>query len=60
MATKFKVGDRVKVKPGKNHDSMTKDKAGTVQQISTEALGIKFDGMTEMHKWYVDDEVEKA
>lgn len=60
MATKYKVGDRVKVKPGKNHDAMTKDKVGTVKEISTEALGIKFDGMTEMHKWYVDDEIQSA
>ena len=29
-------------------------------EISTEALGIKFDGMTETHKWYVDEEVDKA
>jgi len=55
----LKVGDRVKVKPGKNHDEMTKNKVGTVQQVSTPALGIKFDGMSEMHKWYVEDEVEK-
>ncbi len=58
MATQYKVGDRVKVKPGKNHDEMTKDKVGTVKEISTEALGIKFDGMSGIHKWYVDDEVE--
>ena len=60
MATKYKVGDRVKIKSGKNHDSMSKDKTGTIKEISTEALGIKFDGMTETHKWYVDEEVDKA
>lgn len=60
MATKYKVGDRVKVKPGKNHDGMTKDKTGVIKEISTPALGIKFDGMTETHKWYVDDEVQPA
>lgn len=53
------VGDKVKVKPGKEHDSMTKGKTGTVQEISTPALGIKFEGMP-MHKWYTDDEVESA
>ena len=58
--TKYKVGDRVTVKPGKNHNEMTKDKVGTVKEISTEALGVKFDGMDEMHKWYVDDEVQSA
>ena len=55
----MKVGDRVKVKAGKEHDSMTKGKTGTVQEVSTPALGIKFDGMQEMHKWYVEDELEK-
>lgn len=54
------VGDRVKVKPEKAHDSMTKGKVGTVKEIKTPALGIKFDGMAEMHKWYIEDEVEKA
>lgn len=58
--TKYQVGDRVKVKPGNNHEEMTKDKVGTVKEISTEALGIVFDGMSGMHKWYVDDEVKRA
>lgn len=60
MATRYKVGDRVKVKDGKEHDSMIKGKTGTVKEISTEALGVKFDGMAELHKWYVDDEVKPA
>lgn len=60
MATRYKVGDRVKVKPGKGHDAMTKDKVGVIKEISTPALGIKFDGMAETHKWYVDDEVQPA
>ena len=55
----LKVGDRVKVKPGKEHDTMTKGKTGTVQEVQTPALGIKFDGMAEMHKWYIEEEVEK-
>jgi hypothetical protein len=58
--TKYSVGDRVKVKAGKEHDSMTKGKTGTIKEISTPALGVKFDGMTEVHHWYVDDEVESA
>lgn len=37
---------------------MTKGKTGTVQEISTPALGIKFDGMALTHKWYTADEVE--
>lgn len=56
----LKVGDRVKVKPGKNHDDMTKDATGTVKEVSTPALGIEFDHMKgKMHKWYVEDELEK-
>lgn len=58
--TKFNVGERVKVKPGKEHDSMIKGKTGTIVEITTPALGIRFDGMTTVHKWYADDEVEKA
>lgn len=54
----FKVGDRVKVKPGSAHDAMTKDKVGTIQEISTDALGVKFDGMDMVHKWYVAAEIE--
>jgi hypothetical protein len=58
MRTKYKIGDRVKVKAGEEHDGKIKDKIGTVAEIGTEALSIKFDGMSELHKWYVDDEVE--
>ena len=39
--TSYSVGDRVQVKPGKEHDSMTKDKKGTIVEITTPALGIK-------------------
>lgn len=56
----YNVNDRVKVKPGKEHDGMTKGKTGTIVEISTPALGVKFDGMSMVHKWYADDEVEKA
>lgn len=59
--TDFKEGDRVKVKPGKNHDEMTKNKVGTVREISTPALGIEFDDMPgEIHKWYVDEELNRV
>lgn len=60
MATRFKVGDRVIVKDGKAHDSMTNGKTGTIKEISTEALGVKFDGMEKIHKWYVDDELNRS
>lgn len=56
----IKVGDRVKVKPGKNHDDMTKGASGTVKEVSTPALGVEFDNMKgKVHKWYVEDEVDK-
>lgn len=58
--TWLSVGDRVKVRSGKEHDEMTKDKEGVIAEISSPALGIKFDGMEEIHKWYVDNEVEKV
>jgi hypothetical protein len=59
-STKFNVGDRVQVKPGKEHDSMTKAKTGVIVEIGTPALGIKFDGMPAVHKWYTDDELKGA
>lgn len=52
------MGDRVQLKPGKEHDTMTKDNKGTIVEITTPALGIKFDGMMMVHKWYTDDEVK--
>ena len=58
--TVYSVGDRVQVKPGKNHDAMTKNAKGKIVEISTPALGIQFDGMSGTHKWYADDEVQKA
>lgn len=58
--TAYNVGDRVQVKSGKEHDTMTKDKKGTIVEITTPALGIKFDGMAGTHKWYTDDEVKRA
>lgn len=57
--TKYKVRDRVQVKPNKEHDPMTKDKKGTIVEIQTPALSIKFDGMPDVHKWYTDDEVKE-
>lgn len=56
--TSYSVGDRVQVKPGKNHDDMAKEKKGTIVVIATPALGIKLDGMAMVHKWYTDNEVE--
>lgn len=58
--TIYSVGDRVQVKEGINHDGMTKGKKGTIVEITTPALGIQFDGMKMVHKWYADSEVKPA
>lgn len=54
----FKKGDRVKVK-GDPH--MKGQDVGTIEIVSSETpYAIKFDGMDEIHKWYVDSELERA
>lgn len=57
----MKVGDRVKVKPGQEHDPKMKGATGTVKIVSSQpALGIEFDEMKGMiHKWHIEDELEK-
>lgn len=63
MTTKtsqYNVGDRVTVRPGKEHDGMGKGEVGTIKEISTPALGVKFPSMSEVHKWYADEEVKPA
>lgn len=56
----YRVGDGVQVADGMEHDAMTRKKAGVVRVVGTPALGIEFDGMAGVHKWYVDEEVEPA
>lgn len=58
--SKFNVGDKVTVKPGKDHEGMGMDEVGEIMEITTPALGVKFPSMKEIHKWYTDEEVEKA
>lgn len=58
--TEFVVGDRVKVKAGKEHGDMVMYMPGSIVEISTPALAIKFDNMDEVHKWYVQEELEKS
>ncbi len=55
--TIYKVGDRVAVRHGAEHTKGAK--VGIIEQIATPALGIRFDGESKVHKWYVDDEVER-
>jgi len=52
------IGDRVTVKAGKAHDEMTADAVGTIVIIEGTALGVLFDGMDMIHKWYVADELD--
>lgn len=59
-AASFAVGDRVTVRPGSEHDmnGMSMGGSGTVEEISTPALGIRLDDMPgEIHKWYVAEEL---
>ena len=56
--TMYSIGDRVKVPAGVQHNTMTAGKSGVIVEIGTPALGIKFDGMPKVHKWYVDKEVK--
>lgn len=52
------IGDRVKVSPGLEH--MDGHSAGTVAILhSGPAVGIVFDGMDTVHKWYVPDELDQ-
>lgn len=55
-----KIGDRVRVREGMAHDRMTDGVDGTVREISTPAIGITFDGMDGVHKWYVASELQSA
>lgn len=58
-AAPFRVGDRVTVRDGMEHDDMTKGASGEVVEVSTPALGVRFDEMPDMvHHWYTDAELE--
>ena len=62
-SSSFKVGDRIKIKPGKEHESMEgeeKSMEGMVVEIGSPALAIQFDGDEEVHKWYVASELLAA
>jgi hypothetical protein len=56
----MRVGDRVRVRAGHAHDGETADAVGTVVEIATAALGVQFDGMAEVHRWYVAAELQPA
>lgn len=55
----FKVGDRVKIKSP--HMDMQVGDLGTIKEVSPEIpYAVQMDGMSEVHKWYVDSELEPA
>jgi hypothetical protein len=55
------VGERVRVKNGAAHDDMTKDAEGEIAEVSAEpALAVRFDGMDELHRWYVASELDRV
>lgn len=55
--SELKIGDRVKVADGKEHEPDNIGISGTVAEIGSQAIGIKFDGMKEIHHWYVAEEL---
>ncbi len=52
------IGDRVTVIPGKEHMAEHKGVSGTVKIVQGQAIGIKFDGIPGVHKWYAPDELQ--
>lgn len=59
-ADPFAVGQRVEVKADQVHTmgGMRMDGPGTIEQVSTPALGVRLDAMPdELHKWYVASEL---
>lgn len=59
-STGLRVGDRVRVKAGVEHNKMTANAVGTIAIVNGTAIGIRFDGMAGVHKWYVAEELEPA
>lgn len=53
----FKVGDKVKVKDEFVHEPAHKGMIMTISEISTPALALKMEDGN-IHKWYVDNEIE--
>ena len=54
------IGDRVQVKPGREHMPEHKGVPGTVRIVSGTNIGIEFDGISGVHKWYAPDELQPA
>lgn len=57
--TPLSVGDRVKVRVGAAHGDIKSGSTGTVEEVGSAALGIRFDAMPDMiHRWYTSEELE--
>lgn len=56
----FVVGDRVKVVAGKEHMPEHAGVTGTVKIVEGTSIGVEFDGIDGVHKWYAPDELEKV
>jgi signal peptide peptidase SppA len=54
----YAIGDRIIVKEGADHGDIKAGDAGEVVEIGSPALGVKFDGMDMVHRWYTAEEVE--
>lgn len=51
----IKIGDRVQIKLGKEHEEEHRNMVGIVKIISTPAIAIEMDG--ELHRWYTEEEL---
>ena len=56
----FATGAPVRVRPGSEHMPEHRGKRGVVAIVKDGALGIRFDGSSEVHKWYAPDELEQV
>lgn len=56
--TAYAVGDRVRIAEGMEREDAPAGATGEVVEISTPALGIRFDGSDAVAHWFTDDEVE--
>ena len=59
-ASDLEVGDRVKVRPGKEHMPEHKGIVGTVTAIDGTNVEVLFDGEKKPHKWYAPAELMAA
>ncbi len=51
------LGDRVQVIPGKEHMPEHRGRTGTVSIVQGTSIGIEFDGIPGVHKWYAPSEL---